>query len=128
VLWHCDNPILPLQLVLASLSKHHRLVAYLFPSKYFSNYELNEKFYHFGHHIIHVSDFLCMVFYATRLVNSFHLYENNYYAQWLLIFKFDFGFILHGANLRVLGKWKIITTFKSYHSLRGPFKMVVMVI
>jgi hypothetical protein len=30
--------------------------------------------------------------------------------------------------LEFLGKWRVITTFKSYHSLRGPFKMVVMVI
>ncbi len=122
MLWHCDNPILPLQLVLASLSKHHKLVAYLFPSKYFSNYEFNEKFYHFGHHIIHVNDFLCMVFYATRLVNLFHSYENNYYAQWLLILKFDFGFILHGASLKVFGNVKDHYNLQILSLIKRPFQ------
>ncbi len=113
---------MPLQLVLASLCEHHRLVAYLFPLKYFSNYELNEKFYHFGHHIIHASDFLCMVFYATRLVDSFHLYENNYYAQWLLIFKSNFGFILHDASLRVFGKVKGHYNFQILSLIKRPFQ------
>jgi len=108
--------------VLVSLSEHHRLVAYLFPSKYFLNYELNEKFYHFGHHIIHASDFLCMVFYATRLVNSFHLYENNYYAQWLLIFKSDFGSIFHDASLRVFGKMKDHYNLRILSLIKRPFQ------
>ncbi len=121
--WHYDNPTLvPLQLVLASLCEHHRLVAYLFPLKYFSNYELNEKFYHFGHHIIHASDFLCIVFYATRLVNSFHLYEtiimpNGFWFSSLILVLF-----CNDARLGVFGKVKGHYNLQILSLIKRPFQ------